>query len=175
MSPGTRVEKLQGGFGFLEGTCWMPGGYLLFSDEGPGRSTIFEWSDTGGLTPFRPHDNCTNGNTVDRRGRLVSCEQDARAVTRTEPDGAVANGRTLCQTDHGVPDGFRVDAAGRIWSSGGDGVQVFAADGARIGRIPVPESPANLCFGRADGHTLFIAARTGLYRIPVWVAAAHPR
>jgi gluconolactonase len=40
-----------------------------------------------------------------------------------------------------------------------------------IGKILVPESPANLCFGRAEGKTLFIMARKSLYSIPVLVGA----
>jgi len=48
-------------------------------------------------------------------------------------------------------------------------VQIFGPDGKLIGKILVPESPANLCFGGADGKTLFITARTSLYSIPVRV------
>jgi gluconolactonase len=87
-------------------------------------------------------------------------------------DGAVSNGKVFCTIDKGGPDGIRVDREGRVWSSAGDGVQVFAADGRRLGKILVPESPANLCFGGADGKTLFITARKSLYSIPVLVTDA---
>ncbi|WP_338108715.1 SMP-30/gluconolactonase/LRE family protein [Rathayibacter rathayi] len=65
----------------------------------------------------------------------------------------------------GVPDGFRVDVEGRIWTSSADAVQVLSADGAVLARIPVPEVVGNLCFGGDDGTELFIAASTSLYRI----------
>jgi gluconolactonase len=82
-----------------------------------------------------------------------------------KPDGTLAGGDALCVIDKGVPDGIRVDEQGNIWSSAGDGVQVFAPDGKSLGKIAVPESPANLCFGGADGTTLFITARSSLYSI----------
>jgi gluconolactonase len=51
-------------------------------------------------------------------------------------------------------------------------VHIFAPNGSLIGKIPTPESPANLCFGGPDGKTLFITARKSLYSIPVLVGAA---
>jgi gluconolactonase len=87
-------------------------------------------------------------------------------------NGAVSNGRVFCTIDKGGPDGIRVDRDGRVWSSAGDGVQIFAPDGKRIGRILVAESPANLCFGGDDGKTLFITARKSLYAVKVGVTGA---
>lgn len=84
-------------------------------------------------------------------------------------DGTLSEGREFCQIDKGGPDGIRVDHEGRVWSSAGDGVQVFAPDGRRIGRILTPEGAANLAFGGPDGQTLFITARTSLYAVPVKV------
>ncbi len=87
-------------------------------------------------------------------------------------DGSLSAGRVFCTIDKGGPDGIRVDKDGRVWSSAGDGVQIFAADGTRIGKILTPESPANLCFGGADGTTLFITARKSLYAVQVSVTGA---
>ena len=67
-------------------------------------------------------------------------------------------------------DGIRCDKAGRLYASAGDGVHIFAPDGRMIGRIQVPETPSNLCFGGQDNRTLFITARTSLYSIPLSVA-----
>jgi gluconolactonase len=88
-------------------------------------------------------------------------------VFDVQTDGSVTGGAVFCQIDKGGPDGIRCDADGRVWSSAGDGVHVFAPDGKLIGRILVPEGPTNLCFGGNDGKTLFITARTSLYSIPV--------
>lgn len=84
-------------------------------------------------------------------------------------DGSLSNSRVFATIDQGVPDGIRCDVDGRVWSSAGDGVKIFTPDGKLLGTIPVPESPANLCFGGADGKTLFITARTSLYAIDVLV------
>ena len=84
-------------------------------------------------------------------------------------DGGVKNGKVFAQIDKGGPDGIRCDDEGRVWSSAGDGIQIFDPEGNLVGKILVPESPANLCFGGADGKTLFITARTSLYSIPVRV------
>ena len=80
-------------------------------------------------------------------------------------DGTVIGGEVFCKIDKGGPDGIRVDADGRVWSSAGDGMQIFDPMGKLIGKILVPESPANLCFGGEDGKTLFITARKSLYSI----------
>jgi gluconolactonase len=97
-------------------------------------------------------------------------------VFEVKPDNTLSEGKVFCAIDKGVPDGIRCDENGNVWSSAGDGVQVFSPDGKLIGRIPVPESPANLCFGRPDGKTLFITARTSLYAIQTNVkGAARPK
>lgn len=87
-------------------------------------------------------------------------------------DGTLGGGAVFCKIDQGGPDGIRVDRDGRVWSSAGDGVQVFAPDGSLLGKILVPESPANLCFGGAEGKTLFITARKSLYSVPTKVTGA---
>ena len=87
-------------------------------------------------------------------------------------DGSLTGGEVFCKIDVGGPDGIRVDQAGRVWSSAGDGVQIFSPAGKLLGKILVPESPANLCFGGADGKTLFMTARKSLYAIKVSVTGA---
>ncbi|MET4061913.1 gluconolactonase [Arthrobacter sp. UYP6] len=82
------------------------------------------------------------------------------------------NGRTFAEVGPGVPDGFRVDVHGNLWSSAKDGVQVFSPTGERILRIPVPETVSNVCFGGNDGATLYLTASTSLYRIRTAVTDA---
>ena len=96
-------------------------------------------------------------------------------VTPFKPDGTLGTPQPLFRIDKGIPDGIRCDAEGRVWSSAGDGVHVFAPDGKLLGKVLVPESPANLCFGGDDGKTLFITARTSLYAIKTNVTGAKGR
>jgi gluconolactonase len=93
-------------------------------------------------------------------------------VYEVRDDGTLSEGTVFCTIDKGGPDGIRVDAAGNVWSSAGDGVQIFAPSGALVGRILCPESPANLAFGGEDGKSLFMTSRTGLYRVPVSIGPA---
>ena len=73
--------------------------------------------------------------------------------------------RCIAKITPGLPDGFRVDEMGWIYTSSEDSVQVLHPDGSLLGRIPVPEKIGNLTFGGPFRRQLFIAASTSLYRI----------
>jgi len=68
------------------------------------------------------------------------------------------------QMAEGAADGMKVDLAGNIFATGPGGVWVFAPDGTHLGSIQPDEVPANVGWGD-DGRTLYMTARTGLYRI----------
>jgi gluconolactonase len=91
-----------------------------------------------------------------------------------QPDGTVKKGRVFAdvtaEKEDGLPDGMKVDAAGNVYGSGPGGIWVFSPDGKHIGTIKPPETPANCNWGD-DGKSLYITARTGLYRIKL---AANP-
>ncbi len=89
-------------------------------------------------------------------------------------DGTAVNGRVFVEPD-GVADGFRVDVAGRVWTSSGSRIQVFAPDGEPLLDIPLPETASNLCFGGVDGTELYITATTSLYRLHTATTAAVRR
>jgi gluconolactonase len=82
-------------------------------------------------------------------------------------DNKVDGGPVFCSIDKGLPDGIRCDTEGRVWSTSEDSVQIFSPSGELIGKIFVPEIPANLCFGGTNRDTLFITAHTSLYSIHV--------
>lgn len=75
--------------------------------------------------------------------------------------------------DAGLPDGMRVDVNGNLWSSAADGVHCFASDGTLLGKILVPETVSNLCFGGANDHLLYITATTSVYRVFVNTTGAE--
>ena len=68
---------------------------------------------------------------------------------------------------NGVPDGMKLDAAGRIFCTGTGGVWVFAPGGRRIGIIETPEVCANIAFGGADLRTLLFTASTSVLTLQV--------
>lgn len=69
-------------------------------------------------------------------------------------------------------DGVKVDERGNVFVSGPGGVWVISPDGKHLGTIVGPELPANFAWGDADGRTLYLAARSGVYRIRLAVAGA---
>jgi gluconolactonase len=93
------------------------------------------------------------------------------------PDGTLANGRIIADMDHprpGVPDGMKVDSAGHLYVTGATGVWVFEPDGTPLGVITTPEGPANCAWGDADRQTLYITAKTSLYRIRTTLPGLAP-
>ncbi|HYL14568.1 MAG TPA: SMP-30/gluconolactonase/LRE family protein [Terriglobales bacterium] len=98
VAPGTKIEKLAGGFLFTEGPVWVEdGGYLLFSD--PNNNVIYRWSENDGVSIYRTHSGYTgmdigdygqpgsNGLTLDAQGRLTINEHGNHRVTRLEKNG----------------------------------------------------------------------------------------
>jgi len=85
-------------------------------------------------------------------------------------DNSVAGGEVFVVIDPGAPDGMRVDEAGRLWSTAGDGVHVFGPTGELLGKIKLPQTPANCAFGGPDRSTLFLTARTTLWAVDLAVS-----
>ena len=78
---------------------------------------------------------------------------------------ALANGRVFADVAPGVPDGFRLDHQGFLYTSSLDSVQVYHPDGARMAKLHVPEKVGNVTFGGARRDQLYICASTSLYRM----------
>ena len=272
------VEKLYSGCRWAEGPAWFPAGrYLVWSDIPNDR--VLRWDETdGSVSVFQQPAMNSNGHTVDRQGRLVSCEHRGRCVSRiehdgtrtvlashiegkrlnspndvvvksdgsiwfTDPsygidsdyegdaapneigaqrvyriaagggdvavvasdfvqpnglafspdesllyivdtglthvengphhlrrfrvaaDGALSGGEVFATCPIGLYDGLRVDTRGNLWLSAGDGVHCHAPDGALLGKILVPETVANLCFGGPKRNRMFICGTTSLYSV----------
>jgi gluconolactonase len=95
-------------------------------------------------------------------------------------DGArLRNGRMFANMSPGSSDGIRCDVDGNLWSAAGwaaegfNGVHVFAPDGTLIGKIHLPETCANLCFGGAKKNRLFMVASQSLYAVYVETQGAQ--
>jgi gluconolactonase len=84
-----RLETLAGGCRWAEGPAYFPAGrYLVFSDIPNDRMLRYD-ETSNAVSVFRQPAGYSNGNTVDRQGRLVTCEHGNRRVTRTEHDGSI--------------------------------------------------------------------------------------
>jgi sugar lactone lactonase YvrE len=87
-------------------------------------------------------------------------------------EGLLENRRSFARVGVGAPgmgaaDGLKVDVDGNVFVTGPEGVSVFSRDGMRYGVIECPEIPANVAWGDDDYRTLYLTARTGLYRVRV--------
>jgi gluconolactonase len=116
--PTAHLDKLFTGCRWAEGPAYFPAGRsLVWSDNPNNRMLRYDECD-GSVSVFRQPSNYSNGNTVDRAGRLVSCEHGARRVSRTEFDGTVTtiadryNGKRL-----NSPNDVIVKSDGGIWFS----------------------------------------------------------
>lgn len=99
-------------------------------------------------------------------------------VYDVEPDGSLSHGRKFFDATHmpgdGVPDGMKVDRAGNIYATGPAGIMIFSPSAKLLGTIQLPEIPANLNWGDANGKTLYVTARTSLYRIHTNAIGVRP-
>ena len=110
------VERVATGFRWAEGPVYFAAGrYVLFSDIPNNRIMRFS-EDDGHTSVYRQPSLNSNGNTIDREGRLLTCEHSGRRVTRTELDGSVTiiadryNGKKLNSPNDAV-----VASDGSIW------------------------------------------------------------
>jgi len=266
IAPNAQVEKVVEGFEFIEGPLWHPDGFLLFSDIPA--DTIYKWQPGKKIEIFRQPSGNSNGNTLDKSGRLITAEHGNRRVSLTEKngniitlanryqgkqlnspndlvvksdgsiyftdppygiepeqeelgfygvyrlapdgtltllvddfvrpngiafspdetklyvndseeghirvfdvrsDGMLKNGKVFAElelpSEKGAADGMKVDVKGNIYSTAPGGVWVFSPQGDLLGIIETPEPPANIAWGDDDYQTLYITARTALYRI----------
>lgn len=135
------IERIATGFRWAEGPVYFrDGGYLVWSDIPNNR--MMRWlEEDGHVSVFRAHSNYSNGNTRDRQGRLLTCEHDARRVTRTEHDGRITvlmdrfNGKKL-----NAPNDIVVKSDDSIWFTDPG----YGIDGEYEGHTDRFELPANV-------------------------------
>ncbi len=132
---------------------------------------VFLIGTTGEVRPVARDFTFPNGLALSPDGKTLYVDDTREMHIRAfavQADGSLTQGRILTNLradEPGVPDGMKVDARGRIFCTGPGGIWVVAPDGAVLGRIRLAEVPANVGWGGADRRTLYITARTSLYRI----------
>ncbi|MET0745037.1 MAG: SMP-30/gluconolactonase/LRE family protein [Microvirga sp.] len=111
-----RLERVATGFRWVEGPAYFPASrYLIWSDIPNDRIMRYD-EVSGAVHVFRQPSHFSNGNTVDRQGRLITCEHGARRVTRTEHDGSI----TVLASHHegkrlNSPNDAVVRSDGSVW------------------------------------------------------------
>lgn len=95
-----------------------------------------------------------------------------------KPDGTLSNGQvffdmTSAEGEDAL-DGMKIDQKGNLYVSGPGGLWIISPEGKHLGTIIGPEHPHNLAWGDDDGKTLYLCARTGLYRVRLNIAGIRP-
>jgi gluconolactonase len=158
---------------------------LLKQDDDPAKELkfngVFRYSN-GKLTAEIKDMSRPNGLALSPDGKVLyvaNSDEKKRIWMRYDvaPDGSVSNGKLFgdvtAEKEAGLPDGFKVDSQGNIWTSGPAGIWVFSPDGKHLGTLKTPEVPSNCNWGD-DGKTLYITAVTSIYRIKTAVMGEKP-
>ncbi|MDH4440869.1 MAG: SMP-30/gluconolactonase/LRE family protein [Rhizobium sp.] len=160
-------------------------GRIWFTDPSYGISTPYEGSlaasETGTRNVYRlDHDGkleavvCDleqpNGLALSRDEKTLFVVDSGTSPARLlaydlDATGKPGAGRLFSECTVGMYDGLRIDALGHIWTSAGDGVHCLDADGKLIGKILIPETVSNVCFGGPEKNRLFITATRCLYAV----------
>jgi len=164
-SPNDAVVKSDGSIYFTD----PPYGIQTHQKELPFNG-VFRITPDGKLTLLAGDFERPNGIALSPDEKKLYVADTARGHIRVfdvQPDGTCKGGGEFVKVPG--PDGMKVDTKGNLYVTS-VGVAVFDPDGKKIGDIKLPERPANCCFGDADNKTLFVTARTSLYRVRLKVA-----
>jgi gluconolactonase len=115
-----------------------------------------------------------NGITLSPNGHILYvANSDDRNIRAYDVDrnGEVSGERVIVSGIEGVPDGIRTDEKGNLYVAA-KGILVYSPEGKLLTAIPVAETPSNCAFGDPDLQTLYITARTSLYRVRLDVKGA---
>ena len=166
-----------------DGTVWFtdpPFGLGDREQETPGHYVYRFDPETADLTAVatdieRPNGLCFSPDEATLY--VADTERERRHIRSftVAADGSVTSDGVFAEIDEGWPDGMRCDELGNVWSSAGDGLQIFSPSGDLVARVLLPESARNLAFGGPDGTTVYVTAGTSLYMVPSLVGDANGR
>lgn len=121
-----------------------------------------------------------NGIAFSPNGKILYvANSDEKRIYAYDLDnkGAVSNERLLITGIEGVPDGIKTDEKGNLYVAA-KALLIYTAEGKLIRQVPLAEKPSNLAFGDADLQSLFVTARTSLFRLRVpvkgWSVERNP-
>lgn len=157
-------------------------GTIYFTDPPYGLANLTAWKELpfNGVYRLAPDSELVllmddferpNGLAFSPDEAVLYVDDTARGHIRAfdvDSDSALSNGRVLIEmrsSEAGAPDGMKVDQRGNIYCTGPGGIWVIEPGGKCLGRIFLPELPANLAWGDSDWRTLYITARTSVYRL----------
>jgi len=151
-------------------------GHIYFTDPAFGNQQdareldfygVFHISHRGELDVIAKPRGRPNGVALSPSGRILyvtnSDERNVRAYD-LDHNGAASNERVVVANIEGIPDGIRVDEKGNLYVAAAK-LEVYTPEGKQLGGIAMNETPSNCAFGDADLESLYITARTSIYRV----------
>ena len=151
------------GFGGLRGRDKDPSKELDFAG-------IFMWKD-GKVTLAIKDIPTPNGLAFSPDEKYLYANGSQNKYVRrydVQPDDTLTNSQMFIDMSSdpagGITDGMKVDTKGNVYESGPRGIWIMSPEGKHLGTILTPEFVANVCFGDHDNKTLYVAARTGIYK-----------
>jgi gluconolactonase len=157
--------------GISKGQVGFPAGYYVYQFHPTNGNATCRAVITNGI--IRPNGLCFSPDET----KLYVADSDSSNaghriyVYSVTASNTLAGGAVFANINNGVPDGIKCDADGRVWSSAGNGVHIYAPDGQLIGRILFHRT-ANLCWGGPQYKTLYMTGQPVVTSIPVRVAGA---
>ncbi len=128
---------------------------------------VFHLSRRGEMEVVARPKGRPNGIALSPNGRILyvtnSDDRNVRAYD-LDKNGAASNERVVVPRIEGIPDGIRVDENGNLYVAAAK-LEVYSAEGKPLGEVHLVETPSNCAFGDADLETLYITARTSIYRV----------
>ncbi len=158
-------------------------GHVYFTDPAFGNQEdtreldfygIFHITPKGDLEVVAKWKTRPNGVTLSPNGRILYVsDSDLRNVRSFDLDraGAASNERVAIDKIAGVPGGLRTDEKGNLYVAAKE-VYVYSPQAKLLGNIELSETPSNLAFGDGDQESLFITARTSVFRVRMGVKGA---
>jgi len=151
-------------------------GHIYFTDPAFGNQQdtreldfygVYHLSNRGELEVVAKPKGRPNGIAISPNGRILyvtnSDDRNVRAYD-LDRNGAASSERVLVSNIEGVPDGIRVDEKGNLYVAAAK-IEVYTAEGKALGSVATQETPSNCAFGDPDLGTLYITARTSVYRV----------
>ncbi|MBA2473364.1 MAG: gluconolactonase [Pseudonocardiales bacterium] len=163
-SPNDNITRSDGTIYFTDPPYGVPSGQARELDF----QGVFRVDPAGTLHLESSDMNRPNGVALSPDEKTLYVDDTAAGLVRqfpVRPDGSLGSPTMFVPSTGGGGDGMAVDDAGNVYVATDAGVKVYKPNGMTWGTIAVPEVPSNCTFGGPDRKTLYITAKTSLYRV----------
>lgn len=173
-SPNDLTVKSDGSIYFSDPTFGRMDGFGFLREQDMDVQGVYRVvPDTGEVTQLADDFTQPNGLAFSLDESKLFVNDTSRGHVRVfdvKSDGSVSGGDVWVDVTGdgaGAPDGMKIDSADNLYTTGPGGIHVFAPDRTDLGVIGVPEGIANFTWGDDDLKTLYVTARTSLYKLRV--------